>query len=167
MRLLLFVILFLASSGCEQPDDITQIRAVIDDVVARAQAHDVNGMMAHVTNDYTAKPGARGEQDVRPILLMALRRYGKFRIAHPVPGITIGSSGAAATVSLPFLVVREGQTAPPAELTEIANDPIAWATKVSETLGDPYKIELKMRKSADGWQIRESDISGFKNVHDL
>ncbi len=143
------------------------ILALVDDMAARATKHDVSGIMEYVTNDYRAAPGSRDEQSVRAILVLALRRYGKFQIKYPVPGVTLGDDNQTATVSVPFLIVREGQKFPDAELAKIADDPIAWTASVAATIGDPYQLDLKLRKDADGWKVRQSDIAGLKSVGDL
>lgn len=162
----LLLLLLLPLAACEKElDDATQVRAVVDQVAAAAQKHDINAMMEHVTSDYTARPGSRDEQAVRPLLLLALRKYGRFTVKYPVPGIEVAQNGATADVSVPFLVVREGQAFP--EMSELADDPKAWADEVAETVGDPYQLDLDLQKTGDGWKITRSEIAGFKSVHDL
>lgn len=167
MKILVAILLLAFASSCEKPDDVVQIRALVDDAVERAHAHDISGLMEHVTTDYTAQPGGRDEQSVRPILLLALRSYGKFRIKHPVPGIRVDANAGTAEVSLPFLVVREGQQLADDELEQVASSPSEWVARVADTIGDPYQLDLTLRKTSDGWKVRRSEISGFKSVHDL
>ena len=164
---LLLLLIAGVLSGCQdKPDDVTQIRAVIETLADRALAHDVSGMMEHVTDDYTASPGTRDEQSVRPILVLALRRYGKFTVQHPTPGITIADNKQSADASIPFLIVREGQKVP-TDLAEIASDPVEWSASVAQSFGDPYQLDLTFRKTPDGWKIAASDITGVKSVNEL
>ena len=164
-RLLLAFIIAVALAGCEKPDDVTQIRTIVLDIVDRAQAHDISGMMEHATRDFSASPGSHDEQKVRGVLLISFRRLGKFQLKHPEPGIKLGKDARTATVSLPFLVVREGQEMP--DLSSVTNDPAAWLDQAQTAVGDPYTVKMDLTKTGDGWKVREAEISGFKRYDQL
>lgn len=166
IALLLFC-LSLAAAGCEKTDDRAAIRALVDDLAQRARAHDVNGMMEHASAGFVANPGQRTEREVRPILVLALRRYDKFEIHYPVPGIRLDAERGTATASVPFLVVRQGQQFPAADLETVASDPLAWGARVAELVGDPYQLDLDLERSSDGWKVRKAEIAGFKRPEEL
>ena len=162
---LLLVVTVAFIFGCEKPDDIAQIRAIVLQIGESAERHDINGMLEHATNDFTANPGNSDEQRVRGVLLISLRRYGKFQVKHPEPGIRLGKDKNTADVSLPFLIVREGQQMP--DLSSVADDPAAWLDQVGDAVGDPYTLELDFTKTGDGWKIRSAEISGTKHYGEL
>lgn len=163
-RLLLIALVFL-SFGCEKPDDVARIRSLLTDAIDAAERQDINGLMEHVGPDFTASPGKHDEQRVRGILLISFRRLGTFQIKHPVPGITLGQNGNTATASLPFIVVREGREVP--DLSEAREDPAAWLAAAQEAVGEPYRVEMKLRKSGDDWIVTSAQMSGLKSYHQL
>jgi hypothetical protein len=163
--LLLAPPLFIAScSGCEEPDDEQAIRALIAEGAAAAERSDVGGLMELATDGFTAEPGSASRQEVKGVLLMAFRRYGRFTIAHPSPAVTIAEDRRSATAELPFLVVREGSAAP--DLGELVDDPERWFEGVAE-MGDAFYLTLRLEKTDDGWKAAKARIKGTRGRFSL
>lgn len=164
-RLLLLLAITLALVSCDdKQDDRALITARVAEIADLAERHDISGMMELTTRDYVANPGGRDSQDVRGVLLIALRRYGTFQIRHPEPSIDLDDSKKRASVTVPFLVVREGEDFPDADLDQVTDDPEAWAKEVGEAVGDPYYLELSVRKVDGDWLVYKSTIRGTKSV---
>lgn len=158
-----FLALFLfASIGCEKQDDVTLIRAVVDDAVAAAERHDINAVMEHVTDDFRVNPGNRNEQSVRQVLVIALRTFDKFKIRYPVPGITVAPDGMSAEVSVPFLVLHESIDLP--GLGEIREDPTKWLEAVSDRLDQLYRLKMDFTKSSGDWKVREATLQSSRTL---
>lgn len=142
---------------CEGPDDEQQVRALIADAVAAAEAHDLGGLMGLTTGDFVVKPGSVGRQEVKGVLLMAFRRYGRFGVRHPAPVVSVAEDRLTASADLPFLIVREGAEAP--DLGDLMDDPEGWMERVAD-MGDAYYLELGLEKTGDGWRAARARIRG-------
>lgn len=162
MRLLAVALLALTLLGCDKPDDVTRIRTLVEDAVVHAEKQNLKGLMEHVTDDFAANPGNHDEQSVRGILLITLRQYGNFDIKHPVPGIKLADDTQSAEVSLPFWVVRDGESFP--SVTELQDDPARWVEAVGEAVGDPYRLQLSMVKKDGDWKVSEATIQGTRTI---
>ena len=74
-----------ACSGCEEQDDETLIRSMVRHAVGLAEQHKLGDLMKLTTKELTVRPHGMTRQEVKGVLLMAFRRYGKFTIKHPQP----------------------------------------------------------------------------------
>ena len=146
-------------SGCEEPDDETAIRQMVRQAAALAERHDLGELMKMTTDDFVANPNGMTRQEVKGVLLMAFRRYGKLSIEHPRPEVELDPAGDAARAELPFLVVREGAEAP--DLSGLVEDLSGWLEEVSE-LGDAYHLELRFAKTEDGWRVERAKMLGTR-----
>jgi hypothetical protein len=152
----------LGATGCEKPDDVTQIRTLIDTAVDAAENHDINGMMEHVTGDFRVNPGNRDEQAARGVLLIALRRFGRFDVKYPVPAITVDPDGVTATASVPFLVVPEAKEFP--DLTAVRDDPTKWLEQAGDAMGEPYRLTFELTKASGDWLVRSATLQSTRSL---
>jgi hypothetical protein len=147
-------------SGCDEPDDEQQIRALIAEAVAAAERNDLGGLMELATDDFAVEPGGESRQEVKGVLLMAFRRYGRFTVAHPAPSVAVAEDRTSATAELPFLVVREGEAAP--DLGGLVDDPERWFEGVAE-MGDTFYLKLRLEKTDDGWGAARARLRGTRS----
>ena len=158
------LVLLIASlpgcSGCEEPDDEQQIRALIAEAVSLAEQNDLGGLMETATDGFVVEPGSVSRQEVKGTLLLAFRRYGRFSVVHPTPDVTLAEDGRSATAELPFLVVRDGEAAP--DLGELADDPERWFEGVAE-MGDAFYLKLRLEKTDDGWRAAKAWLRGTRD----
>jgi hypothetical protein len=153
--------------GCEKEEaDALLIRKVGLQAVKAAEAHDIAEIMELVTPGFSASPGTYSRKEVRPILLMVLRRYGKFRILHPRFAVSVDASSKTAKLNVPLFLLKEGQTFDESDLEGLQDDPVAWAKKISEKVGDPFFLEATLDKGEDGWLVNHVSILGFKRLQD-
>jgi len=150
-----------ACSGCREQDDEKILRGMIDAAAELAARHDLGELMAMTTDDFVANPGQQSRQEVKGILLLAFRRYGEFTVEHPAASIEVDPSGIAARAGMPFLVVRSDAEIP--DLSDLYDDPEGWLEAVGE-LADAYHLQLRFRKTDDGWRIERAAIRGTRGV---
>ena len=148
-------------SGCEEQDDETVIRGMVNRAADLAAKHELGELMQMTAEGFVANPGQRSRQEVRPILLMAFRRYGKFSVEHPRPAVDLDPSGLMASAEMPFLIVREGAEVP--NLGELIDDPEGWFEEASEQ-ADAYYLDLTFKKTDDGWRVSKAKIGGTRGV---
>jgi hypothetical protein len=160
--LVLMLASLVASIGCEKPDDVTQIRAIVDQAVDAAKRQDIKEVMEFVTDDFRVNPGDRDEQAARSILLIALRTFGKFDIRYPVPAIKIAPDAQSAQVNVPFLIVRESVNFP--DVSQTREDPARWLEAVGDALGDPYRLKMDFTKSSGEWKVREATLQSRRTL---
>lgn len=137
-----------AVGGCSRTDEADRIREWIREVAARAERHDIAGILAATTEDFRADPGHRDREGVREVLAVAFLRYRRFRILHPRPSVELARDERSAVTAVPFLVVRAERTYP--GLEELYRDPGGWLAQVGKN-ADLYQLELHLVRSGDGW----------------
>ena len=86
---LVAIFVFYMATGCSQENDAGIIRALIQKGAERAEAHDVNGVMALAADDVMAHPGAHGRREIKRIIWMAFKHYGDLRILYPRPSVDL------------------------------------------------------------------------------
>jgi hypothetical protein len=161
---LLTFIVFSGCSRCETPDDETQIRALVAQGAQLAEKHDLGALIELTTADFVARPQHLDRQSVKGVLLLAFRRYGRFKIRHPRPEVELDPAGGAATATLPFVIVRQGRQVP--DLAELYEDPKEWLAEMIE-LADIYYLELGLTKEDDQWLVRRATLRGLKSLEDI
>ncbi len=153
-RSVLVVALMLFVSGCWWGDE-ARIRELLAEGVARAQRHDVEGVLALATDDLRAQPGNRDRAGVAEGLTGAFYYYGRFRILYPEAGLEVAEGGQRAEVTMPFLIARHGQDL--RDLAELRGDPAAWLARVGDS-ADLYHLNLELVKAVGGWRVHRADL---------
>jgi len=156
--------LLLAGAGCSRcgggTDEEQEVRATIAAAVTLAERNDLGGLMRLTTDDFVAHPGSVGRREVRGVLLAAFKRYGRFSIRHPRPGVDLGEDRRSAAARVPFVVIREGAAAP--DLGGLVDDAEAWMERVAG-MGDAYYLELEFRKDGGEWRVSRARIRGTRD----
>jgi hypothetical protein len=156
-----------AAAGCARcaaPDDEQAVRALLGEAVDAAERHALGDLLRLTTPDFVADPGGVSRPEVKGVLLMAFRRYGRFTIRHPRPAVALGEDGRTAEADLPFLIVREGARAP--DLGGLLDDPEGFVEAVAG-MGDAYFLELRLEKTDDGWRAARARIRGTRDRFSL
>jgi len=153
----------LASScrGCEERDDESAIRALIQNGADLAEKKALGDLMALTTPDFTARPHDMTRQEVKGVLLVAFRRYGTFTIRHPSPSVEIAPSERSATAELPFLIVSEDRDIP--DIDRLYDDPESWLEQVSE-MADLYHLKLDLVKEDGDWKVEKARMRGTRGL---
>jgi hypothetical protein len=156
---LLAALLAAGCARCAAPDDEQAVRALLGEAVDAAERHELGDLLRLTTPGFVADPGGVSRQEVKGVLLMAFRRYGRFTIRHPRPAVALGEDGRTAEADLPFLIVREGARAP--DLGGLLDDPEGFVEAVAG-MGDAYFLELRIEKTDDGWRAARARIRGTR-----
>lgn len=143
-------------SRCETTDDATEIQRLIAEGAARAERHDIRGLLALTTEDFVLLPGNRNRDRVARELFAAFRFYGRFAIRYPRPDVRVDHPGVSAQASFPFLVVQSRASLP--DITGLYEDPDKLVQAVGK-LADLYRLELVLQNSGGTWRVREARIT--------
>ena len=143
-------------SRCETTDDAAEIRKLIAAGAARAENHDIRGLLALATEDLAVMPGNRNRDQVARGLFAAFRFYGNFAIRYPRPQVDVGNRGVSARASFPFLVVQNKAALP--EITGLYEDPEKFVQSVGK-LADLYRLELVLQKAGGTWRVQKARIT--------
>jgi len=150
--------------GCEKSDDERQIRTLVENGVLAAEKHGISDLMGLTTKEFVALPGHKNRREVKGMLFIAFRKYGKLTIEMPRPTVNIDKSGKYAEVDTPFVIVRKGSPIP--DLADLYNDPESW-TKGVDKMADLYDLHLWLIKKDNKWVVRQARLSGFNRLEDL
>jgi len=153
------VALLVLGLGCSRDDQVNRIRQLVEDGAHKAERHDVEGMLSLATDGFRLEPGNRGRDGVRDGLAAAFLYYRRFRLLFPEPAVKIDDGGAAATATVPFLVVREDRTWP--SLERLYSDPQRWLEEVGEN-ADLYHLGLRLTKREEGWRVESAQLSSVR-----
>lgn len=165
MRFLLIIFAALSILGCKDTtDDAAIIKQMCLDAVEMAERHKVGDLVDLTTKDFKAYPGTRNRTDAKRILLISFKRYGKFKVRHPEFAVKLNESKTTAEVTIPFLIVREGENEP--DFSE-AKDAESWLQVVTAAVGDPYRLNLGFTKKEGDWKIWKATIDGIKRYDSL
>lgn len=145
--------------SCSGKDQDEVLRQWIGKGALLAQGHDVGGLMQMTSEDFSAWPGERGRQEVRGILFVAFRHYGRFRILYPEPRVDLDTSGEEASVKVYFLIVKEDRTYP--NLHGLYKDPKRWIEEVGRN-ADLYRLEIACVKKKGDWVARRALLEPYK-----
>lgn len=135
---------------------------LIQQGVQLAQAHDLGGMMDLTRDDFTAGPGEHSRQEVRRILFVMLKRYGKFRILYPKPAVTLSEDELFASVKMNFIIATKDQNF--AELDLLYQDPATWLATVDKRV-DLYTLSMELRFESGNWLVQQARITSFARPH--
>jgi hypothetical protein len=150
------LVLLCTTAGCSRDDEVTRVRRFVQDGIQRAEKHDLAGLLALTSEGFRAEPGSRGRGAVREILGAAFYHYGRFRILYPEPAVEVAEDGRAATVTMPFLVVKRDGSWP--GLESLYRDPQRWLDEVGEN-ADLYRVIVRLAKMEEGWLAEWARLS--------
>ena len=143
-------------SRCESDSDEQQIRKLVSDAAERAEQHNINGLFDLATKTFVANPGALDRRSCKAMLMMMFRRLGSFKIAHPMYAVNLSNDKTSASVSIPFLLIREGQQTP--NFKDLMQDPARWMEEARK-IANPYLIDIALIKEND-WRVTSVHITG-------
>ena len=156
----LIVLIFACClSSCSKKDDIALIISLVEKAEALAEEHDVSKLMELTSNKFKAQDGKLKRRQVRKILRLTFRRYGKFDLLFPEPVVEISDKEQSATVVVHFLIVKKEQPLP--DLEKLYKDPERWLEEVGE-LADLYRLNLQFLKKGDKWLVNTAKIEPYR-----
>jgi hypothetical protein len=159
--LLIIGAIILASAFCSPKDDERALRGLVEKAARFAELHDIGGIMDLATEDFQAQPGNLDRRGAKSTLFMTFKHYGELKVFYPQPSIDLESGEDGASVSVPFLIVKRGQSLP--ELKELYNDPKGWVEKAGES-ADLYRFKLEMTKVDGNWLVKRAYLEKFTGM---
>jgi hypothetical protein len=160
LTVLLFVLIQI--SACAKTDREQQLYQMIKHGVELAEEHDLSGLMDLTQDGFIAGPGNLPRQEVRKILFITFKRFGKFNIHHPKPSIRLSVDEEKAVVKMSFLMASQGQVFP--ELKLLYEDAAAWVDGVDKR-ADLYTLSMELEYESGSWLVKKAQISGFARPH--
>ncbi len=159
----LCLIFFLtALSSCSKTGREKALYQFVQKGIELAEAHDLGGMMDLTGDDFTAGPGNHTKKEVKRILFVILKRYGKFRILYPKPAVKLSENEETAIVKMNFLIAKKEQLFPELEL--LYKDSTAWLLAVDEG-SDLYTLSMELHFDSGNWFMKRARITGFARPH--
>ncbi len=159
LAVLLLIIFACSLSSCSKKDDIALILSLVEKAEALAEEHDIGKLMELTSKNFTAQDEKLKRQEVRKILWLTFRRYGKFDLLFPEPAVEISDKEQSATVVVYFLIVKKEQPLP--NLEKLYKDPERWLEEVGE-LEDLYRLNLQFLKKGDKWLVNTAKIEPYR-----
>lgn len=159
---LFFIFCLTTLSACSKTEREEAVYQLVQEGVELAEAHDLGGMMDLTGDDFTAGPGDHGKKEVRRILFVMLKRYGKFRILYPKPSVKLSEDEQTAIVKMNFLIAKKEQPFPELEL--LYKDSTAWLAAVDKS-ADLYTLSMELRFDSGDWLLKKARITGFARPH--
>jgi hypothetical protein len=123
------VTILLAACGAKSSDE-EQVRALIDEVEAAAEARDTSDVLEHVALDYADSSGLDKTQ-LRNSLLGYFLAHPKLEVAVNIESLEFPVDGLAQAV--------------------------ITVTTVELTDPDRQRLKVEFRRSDDGWQVARAD----------
>jgi hypothetical protein len=149
-------------SACAKTDREEQIYQLIRQGVELAEGHKLGDLMAFTKDSFTAGPGNHSRQDVRRILFVAFKRFGKFSIHYPRPSIRLSDDQNTAIVKMSILMASKDSIFP--ELKLLYDDTSAWVEAVDKS-ADIYTLSLELEYESDRWLVKKARISSLAIPH--
>jgi len=149
-------------TACSKTPSEEAIHLLIKDGVNMAESHDLGGMMDLLEDGFIAGPGHHPKPEVRRILFVMLKRYGKFRIVHPRPSIKLSEDEQSAIVKMNFLIANKQKLFPELEL--LYTEPVAWLESVDKS-ADLYTLSMELGAESGEWLLKRARITGFARPH--
>ena len=153
MPLLISPLLFFACSG---QDDVAAIRELIKKASGLVEEHAVGDIMDMTAEDFLAMPGKLDRRRTKRLLWLVFKKYGKLRVAHPIPSVQVEESRA--TARFPFLLIKKDRPLP--ALKDVYEDPQRWVEEIGEK-GEVYSMELTLVKTGDGWVVTRAQVDRY------
>ncbi len=149
-------------TACSRTPGEEAIYQLVEDGVSMAESHDLGGMINLLEDGFIAGPGNHSKQEVRRILFVMLKRYGKFRILYPRPSIQLSDDEQGAIVKMTLLIASKQQPFP--ELDLFYSEPTAWLAAVDKS-ADLYTLSMELGIESGEWLLRKARITGFTRPH--
>lgn len=143
--------------GCQELGDEGRVRSLVEEGAELAEKHAVGDLVDLTAEGFTAEPDGVGRDSLSGVLLMAFQHYGKLKVLHPRPDVSVDGSGERATAALPFLIVRENT--PDLGLAALYDDPEGWMEKAG-SIADLFHLELSLVKQDGDWLIFHARLEG-------
>ena len=151
------------ATGCRTPPDDEQLRGLVRRAAELAERHETRELLQLTHPTFRADPGNLAAAEVRTLPFAAFQRFGRFRVIHPAPAVTIDAAAGQAQAKVPFILLREGQPLP--ALRDFPADPLGWLAAARE-VADPCQIEIEFRREGKEWQVRRVFLEGTRAAAD-
>jgi hypothetical protein len=148
-------------AGCSNRGDEGDIRALIADGAALAEAHDIAGMLALASADVRAMPMDLDRRAIRGVLWRTFKYYGPLEILYPRPVVEIDDHVNEASAQLPFLIVKKDH--PFKDLEGLRDDPMAWIDAIGDA-ADLYRLRLEWIKQDGDWRVDRAFLERFSGA---
>jgi hypothetical protein len=152
----------LLLSACSESDREVEVNRLIQQAVALAEDQNLSGLMELTQDGFTAGPGDRSSKEVRRILFVIFKRFGKFRIHYPKPSIKLSEDENSAIVKMNFLMASNGKMFP--ELKILYEDTAAWFESVDRR-ADIYTLTMELGYASGEWLVEKARITTFSSPH--
>lgn len=149
-------------TACAKTDREEQIYQLIRQGVELAEGHKLGDLMALTKDGFTAGPGNRSRQDVRRMLFVVFKRFGKFSIHYPRPSIRLSDDENTAIVKMSILMASKESIFP--ELKLLYDDTSAWVEAV-DNRADIYALSMELEYESDNWLVKKARISSLTKPH--
>ena len=147
--------------SCAKEDETEKVLKLIKQGAELAEKHDAVGLMRFTTEDFVARPGQHGRQEVRRILWLAFRHYRSFRLIYPEPKVELEASGNRASARVYFLIVKKERSFP--ELQDLYKNPQRWLEEVGEN-ADLYRLQLALLKQDGEWLVERALLEPYRGI---
>jgi hypothetical protein len=152
---------FILFCSCAKEDETERILRLIKQGAELAEKHDAVGLMRYTTEDFVARPGQHGRQEVRRILWLAFRHYRSFRLIYPEPKVELGASRSRASARVYFLIVKKERSFP--DLRDLYKNPQRWLEEAGEN-ADLYRLQLILLKQSEEWLVKRALPEPYRGI---
>lgn len=152
----------LLLNACSKTDREEEVYILIQHAVDLAEGHNLSGLMELTQEGFTAGPGDYTSKDIRRILFVTFKRFGKFRIHYPKPSIRLSEDEETAIVKMNFLMAKKDRLFP--ELNMLYEDAAAWVRGVDERT-DIYTLTMELSYESGDWLVKKARITSFARPH--
>ena len=156
-----WAILFVFVLSCSPKDEVAAIRELIQKGAELAEDHDVGGVMELTTENVVALPGRHNRMEIKRIIWLAFKHYGKLKILYPEPSVNLTPNEKNASSRVYLLIVKKDRNLP--ELKELYTEPRRSLEEVGEN-ADLYQLDLQMLKRDGDWLVKQAHLEGFKGI---
>jgi hypothetical protein len=157
------IILFLATlSACAKTEREKEVYQFIQDATELAEGHNLGDLMDLAQDGFIVEPGNRSSKEVRRILFITFKRFGRFRIHYPKPSVKLSEDEDTAIVKMNFLIAKKDQLFP--ELKMLYEDTVAWLETVDKH-ADVYTLSMELGYESGSWLVKKARITGFARPH--
>ncbi len=157
----MLALLFLVSA-CSKTERESEVYQLIEQAVGLAEGHKLGELMDLTQDGFIVSPGNRSSKDVRRILFVTFKRFGRFSILYPKPSVLLSEDEKTAIVKMNFLITKKDNPIPELEL--LYDDASAWLKTVDER-SDLYTLSLELGYESGDWLVKKARISGFARPH--
>lgn len=144
--------------GCSAKDDSEQVRNLIHDGAALAQAHQIGDLLDLTTERFVALPGSYDRRRIKGVLFAAFQHYGQFKIHFPRPSVEIDPDGKFARTVVYFMIVSQSHELP--GLKDLYDNPRGWLEAAAKK-ADLYQLKLQLSKDSGEWRVKLAILEGF------